>query len=134
MVPWLLAAGALLVGGRLLLGGVWTLRRDRVRRATWRPYPGEVVASRLEGEQIRCQVAYRRADGTKVLFWNRFSSTTLTDPVGREVQVLENPADPREAVVSDGLAAGGRLAGAVFALAGGVFLVVGLGIGVVLLR
>ena len=127
----LVAGGLVVLGVLLLVGGLRTVRRDRVRRRTWRPYPGEVVASRLDGEQVRCQVAYRRADGTTALFWNRFTSTTLGDPVGRPVQVLENPADPRDAVVSGGLVGGG-LVGTVFAVVGGLLVVVGAVVGVVL--
>lgn len=123
-VAWLVPLGLVLLGGLCLVSGVRTVRTDRVRRRTWRSYPGEVVASRLDGEQTRCQVGYRRADGTKVLFWNSFTSTTVLDPVGRQVLVLENPADPRQAVVGSGLVGGG-VVGTVFAVVGGLMVVAG---------
>jgi hypothetical protein len=102
--------------------GARTVFRDRHRRSEWLPAPGRVVASRLSGDdgQLQCQVAYRR-EGREVLFWNPFSSTTMGDPVGREVEVLVNPDDPADAVVSRGLA-GGSITGYVF-IAFGLFAV-----------
>ena len=129
-VPWLVALGLLLFGGFFLVTGVRTARTDALRRRTWRSYPGQVVASRLDGEQTRCEVEYRRADGTVVRFWNAFTSTVVRDPVGRGVQVLENPADPRDAVVGSGLV-GGDLVGTVFAVVGGLLVAAGVAVGVV---
>ena len=122
---WLVGLGLVAFGGFFLVTGVRNLRADALRRRTWRAYPGEVVASRSDGEQVRCQVTYRRADGTRAFFWNRYTSTTMSDPVGRLVQVLENPADPHDAVVSAGLVGGGFVGG-VFAAVGAVLAVVGL--------
>lgn len=108
------------VGGlSVVLGGV-TVVRDRQRRRDWRIAPGRVVASRLEDGQFRSRVAYVR-DGRERAFWNRFSATALTDPVGREVEVLVNPENPDDAVVSRGLV-GGSVVGLGFAAFGMVAL------------
>ncbi len=124
----LVALGFLAFGVLFVVIGVRTLRSDGLRRRTWHATSGQVVASRLDGEQVRCQVAYRRPDGTEVLFWNRYTSTVMGDPVGRAVQVLVNPSDPHDAVVSSGLV-GGSLLGAVLVSIGGVFAVVGAVVG-----
>jgi hypothetical protein len=122
--------GFLVVGTVLILAGARPFVRARRRRLTWQAYPGRIVASRPDGDQVRCQVAYVR-DGTKVLFWNRSTSTVLRDPVGREVQVLVNPADPRDAVIG-GVTRYGSVVSLVFvvvgvlAIARGLFLVVAL--------
>jgi len=108
--------GFFLVGTVLVVVGARPFVRARRRRQTWQAYPGRIVASRPDGDQVRCQVAYVR-DGTKVLFWNRYTTTLLRDPVGREVPVLVNPADPRDAVV-----AGGTVNGSVISI---IFVVVG---------
>lgn len=125
----LIAAGLLLVGVLLAVLGGRMLATARRRRRTWHSCPGQVVASRWDGEQTRCQVAYRR-DGTDVLFWNRYTSTVIGDPVGRPVQVLVNPADPHDAVVGSGLITGTTV-GVVLVLVGGFFCVVGAFIGLV---
>lgn len=124
-IPRIVAVGMLLFGLLFVVLGVRTLRADRLRRRTWHAARGQVVASRLDDEHTRCQVAYRRPDGTEVLFWNRYTSTVVRDPVGRAVQVLVNPADPHDAVVSSGLV-GGSAVGVVFTAAGSVLAVVGL--------
>ena len=105
--PWAsgLPLGLLGFGLLLVVIGLITLTRDRRRRESWQSYPGRVVASRLEDGQFRSCVAYLR-DGREVTFWNRFTGSALTDPVGREVEVLVNPEDPGDAVVSGGLAGG----------------------------
>ena len=89
--------------------GVRTLIVGRRRRAQWQQVPGWVVGSRLEDGETRCQVAFRHA-GRDVVFWSRHSSTMASDPVGREVQVLVNPADPSDAVVASGSAGSGAAA------------------------
>jgi len=129
---WLVSLGLVLFGGFFLVTGVRTVRADSRRRRTWRPYPGEVVATDWDGEQTRCQVAYRRADGTTALFWNTFTSTVVRDPLGRPVQVLENPADPHEAVIASGIVSG-DVVGTVFAVVGGVIVAAGVVVAAVLL-
>ena len=111
------------VGVLFVVLGAVTVVRDRARRRDWPTTPGRVVASRLEDGQFRSRVAYVW-DGREHAFWNRFSATALTDPVGREVEVLVNPEDPGDAVVSRGLV-GGSVVG--FALA--AFGLVALGFG-----
>ena len=128
-----MALGLLLFGLYFLVSGLRTLTADRRRRRTWRTFPGEVVASRLDDEQVRCQVGYRSDDGTRVLFWNRFTSSVLSDPVGRPVQVLVNPADPHDAVVASGVV-GGTLVGVVFTAVGAVLAAGGVTVGLFLLR
>lgn len=80
---------------------------------------------------MRCQIA-SWCDGTEVLLWNRHTSSVLHDPVGRAVHVLVNPADPYDAVVAGGLVDGSTV-GVVFVLAGSLFLVIGLVVGLVAL-
>jgi hypothetical protein len=122
--------GFLVVGTVMIFVGARPFVRARRRRLTWQSYPGRIVASRPYDNQVRCQVAYVR-DGTKVLFWNRYTSTLLRDPVGREVSVLVNPADPRDAVVADGTV-NGSVVSVIFIVVGalaigrGLFLVVAL--------
>lgn len=136
-VFWLLPVGSVLLGSMFVVHGLRNLTTDRQRRENWLTYPGRVVGSRtvgsglsddLSADQTQCQVAYLR-DGREVVFWNRFTSTMVRSPEGRTVQVLVNPADPRDAVVSQGLAAVGRTVGAFFVVAGAFFVIVGLGVG-----
>lgn len=103
--------------------GVVTVVNDRRRRRDWQRYPGRVVASRLDEGKFQSQVAYLH-HGREVTFWNRFSSTTLTDPVGRTVEVLVNPDDPHDAVVS-GVLPGGAVVGSLLVLVGAVAAVLG---------
>ena len=51
--------------------------------------------------QIRAQVAFQY-EGRPITFWNRFTTGTGIDPVGRDVDILVNPADPTDAVVVRG--------------------------------
>ena len=133
---WLIPVGSVFIGTLFVLRGVRTVTADRRRRESWLRYPGRVVGSRLvssgfsddlTADQTQCRIAYVR-DGREIEFWNRFTSTMLSSPDGRVVEVLVNPDDAGDAVVSDGLA-NGRVVGVVFALAGAFFVVVGLGIG-----
>ena len=127
LTSWL-PLGLLGFGLLFVILGLTTWTKDRRRRASWLPFRGRVVASRLDDGQFQSRVAYLR-DGHELTFWNRFTSTALTDPVGREVDVLVNPGDPDDAVVSAGLARGGTVGialtvcGAVAAVAGGYLLV-----------
>jgi hypothetical protein len=132
---WLIPVGAVLFGALFVSRGVRALASDRERRESWLTFPGRVVGSRTvssgfdgtTSDPTQCQVAYIR-NGHEIVFWNRFTSTTtFRSPVGRPVEVLVNPADPGDAVVSRGLATGGTrgailiLAGAAFAILGVVF-------------
>lgn len=92
----LLGVGAFfaVVGATILISAVR-------RRRRWRTHPGRVVASRLNDGQFRFQVAFDY-DGREVRFWNRYTTSLGADPVGRDVEVLVNPADPSQAVVSKG--------------------------------
>jgi hypothetical protein len=114
-----------LLAGLAFVGlGLATLRAGRQRARTWRTVRGRVVASRLDDGQVRSQVAFHH-DGREIRFWNRYSSTVVSDPVGREVQVLVDPADPSRAVVSRGLSGPGTT-GLAFAAFGVLATVVGL--------
>ncbi len=104
--------------------GSSTLLQARRRRRHWTPYPGRVVATKLDDGQVSSRIADVR-EGRERQFWNRFTSTTVTDPVGREVEVLVNPDDPDDAVVGAGLA-GGAAVGSALLLFGVVAVVVGL--------
>lgn len=120
---------ALLAFGLVFLGiGVATLRDGRRRRQNWKRVPGKIVGSRLDssgsdGSQIRCQIAFGYQD-RDIVFWNRFTSSFVIDPIGREVEVLVNPADPYDAVVAGGLA-GSNVVGVSFLVFGGIAVVVG---------
>ncbi|GAB2572361.1 DUF3592 domain-containing protein [Microlunatus antarcticus] len=127
----LLSAGFVLLGAVFVVLGARTLASTRRRRRTWHAYPGRVVATRPDGDLVRCQVAYRR-DGTQVLFWNRYTSSVLRDPVGRDVPVLVNPADPHDAVVDGGIVDGSTV-GVVFVVVGSLAVVIGLVVGLVAL-
>ncbi len=118
------SAGFVLLGALFVVLGARALASDRRQRRTWHPYPGRVVATRPDGDQTRCQVAYER-DGTRVLFWNRYTSTVVRNPVGREVPVLVNPTDPHDAVVAGGIVDGSTV-GVVFVVAGSLAVVIGL--------
>lgn len=122
-VPALLCVGFLLLGLFFVGSGIRTLAAQSRRSRTWVRMPGRVVASRLDGDLTRSQVAFRLQERT-VLFWNRYTSTTVRDPVGRDVQVLVNPADPHDAVVESGLV-GGSLVGVLFVVLGSVFALAG---------
>jgi hypothetical protein len=134
----LLPVGFVVIGGFFVLRGLGGLRADRRRRASWLTFPGRVVGSRTVSggdstDQTQCQVAYLR-DGHEVVFWNRFTSTMVRSPHGRVVEVLVNPHDAGDAVVSRGLAGGGTM-GVALTLVGALAVVVGLVVGAhVLLR
>jgi hypothetical protein len=126
--PWF-AALPLLLGVVFVGFGVSTLRRARRRRQTWTRRVGLVVGSRLSDGQIQAKVSFSDDEGP-VTFWNRYTSSFSTDPVGRSVEVLVNPNNRSDAVVANGPAAPTVVAGAFIAfgllavLAGGVFLTV----------
>jgi hypothetical protein len=101
-----LSLAALVVGLVCVILGTVTVIRDRRRRAEWPRYPGRVVTSRLDDGKIRFQVSYVR-DGRQITFWNRF--TAPVDPMGQDVQVLVNPENPDDALVSRGLIGGSSL-------------------------
>ena len=101
----LLPVVAVVVGVLFVVLGAAAVLRDHRRRQDWPTTPGRVVASRLEDGQFRSRVAYVW-NGRERAFWNRFTATAVTDPVGREVEVLVNPEDPGDAVVATGLAGG----------------------------
>jgi hypothetical protein len=124
------SAASVLLGAGFLLLGIRTLVSHRRQRLTWHAYPGRVVATRPDGDQVRCQVAYDR-DGTRVLFWNRYTSTVVRNPVGRDVHVLV-PADPHDAVVAGGIVDGSTV-GVVLVVAGSLALVIGLAVALVAL-
>jgi hypothetical protein len=118
------SAAFVLLGALFVVLGARALASHRRQRRTWRAYPGRVVATRPDGDLVRCQVAYDR-DGTTVLFWNRYTSTMVRNPVGRDVPVLVNPADPHDAVVAGGIVDGSTF-GVVFVVAGSAAVVIGL--------
>ena len=98
--PWF-AFAFLGVGALFVVMGATTLVRAGRRQRQWRAYQGKVIASRLEDGQFRFQVAFDH-DGREIRFWNRHTTAIGVDPVGRDVEVLVNPADPSQAVVSRG--------------------------------
>lgn len=118
-LPW----GFLAFGLLFLFLGLRTVIKDRRRRESWPTYPGRVVGSRLDDGRTQSQVSYLR-DGREITFWNRYSSTTMSDPVGRDVEVMVNPEDPEDAVVGHGLVGGG-LVGFAFIVFGIVAAVAG---------
>jgi hypothetical protein len=92
----------MLFGALFLAMGGSTLVGSRRRQRTWLPRTGRVVNSRLDGDgQIRVQVAFQH-EGRPITFWNRFTTGSVIDPVGRDVDILVNPADPADAVVARG--------------------------------
>lgn len=114
----------IVIGLILVATGAVTWVRMKRRSRTWQAGRGEIVASRLDGDgHFRFQVAFS-FDGQKVLFWNRFTTSSGVDPVGRAVDVLINPADPTDAVVVRG-AAGPTVVGAVFVLVGVAAIAIG---------
>jgi hypothetical protein len=119
---------SLVLGIAFIGAGLWTVLADRRRRAEWQVHPGRVVASRLDDGKIRFRVSYTW-QGREVSFWNRYSVTV--DPVGKDVEVLVNPEDPEDAVVSRGLASGTALGVAMVAF-GVLALLVGTPLGRVL--
>lgn len=119
-----LPVGFVVVGVVFLGLGTRSLIQGSRRRESWPTFPGRVVGSRLDDGQIRSQVSYQR-DGRDIVFWNRFTATTTTDPVGREVEVMVNPDDPDDAVVGRGLA-GGASVGVAFVVFGAVAVMAGI--------
>jgi hypothetical protein len=84
-----------------VVAGARILVRAGRRQRQWRTYPGRVVASRLDEGHFQFQVAFDH-DGREIRFWNPYTTTLGVDPVGRDVEVLVNPADPSQAVVREG--------------------------------
>lgn len=103
-VPWWVGPAVVAFGAIFLTVGVSTLLTARRRRRTWVPRPGRVVGSRLDGDgHLRLQVTFQDR-GRDITFWNRFTSSTGVDQIGRDVDVLVNPEDPTDAVVVRGAA------------------------------
>ena len=124
--PWI-GQGVIALGVLVLIGAGRTVLNGRRRQRSWTRRDGRVVASRLDDGQFRYQVSFRNGE-EEVRFWNRFTTGSGLDPVGRQVTVLVNPDDPRDAVVGAG-AAGAGVSAAGFA----VFGLIAVGVGVFLL-
>ena len=120
--PWITLA-FLGVGAFFVVAGATIFVRAGRRQRQWRTYPGRVVASRLEDGQFRFQVAFDH-DGREIRFWNRHTTALGVDPVGRDLDVLVNPADPSQAVVSKGQSRP-EVAGVGFLVFGVVAMVIG---------
>ena len=111
------------VGAFFVVSGATILVRAGRRQRQWLTYPVRVVTSRLDDAQFRFQVALDH-DGRQIRFWNRHTTSLGVDPVGRDVEVLVNPADPSQAVVSKGQSRP-EVAGVGFLLFGVVAMVIG---------
>ena len=120
--PWV-GLSAVALGAVILAAAARTALLGRRRRRTWIRRDGRVVSSRLDSGAIRYQVAFRH-DGREIRFWNRFTTGTGVDPVGREVVVLVDPTNPDDAVVDAG-APGAGVAGTAFGLFGVLVVAVG---------
>jgi hypothetical protein len=96
-----MAVAFLCAGALFAVSGVTVLVRAVRRRRRWQPCAGTVVSSRLDDGQFRFQVAFDY-DGREIRFWNPYTTSVGIDPVGRDVTVLVNPADPSQAVVGGG--------------------------------
>lgn len=115
-VPLWAGVVVLAFGGLFVAIGVLTTNADRRRRRTWTPLTGVVVGSRLDGDgHQRFQIEYLDRTGTPIRFWNRYSTSGGADRTGQPVDVLVNPADPGDAVVSGGAATGRLVGSALFA-------------------
>jgi|SRR6478609_5980032 hypothetical protein len=115
-VPLWAGVVVLAFGGLFVVIGVLTTNADRRRRRTWLPQTGVVVGSRLDGDgHQRVQVEYRDRAGVPIRFWNRYTSSGGPDQTGRRVDVLVNPANPHDAVISGGAATGRLVGSALFA-------------------
>jgi Protein of unknown function (DUF3592) len=120
--PWI-ALSALGFGVLFAAMGVATLVRAARRRRHWHVHQGTVVASRLDDGQFRFQVAFAYG-GREIRFWNPYTTASGVDPVGRDVEVLVNPDDPAQAVVSRGQSRP-EVVGAAFLAFGVVALLIG---------
>jgi len=115
-VPLWAGVVVLAFGGLFVVIGVLTTNADRRRRRTWIALTGVVVGSRLDGDgHQRFQVEYRDRTGVPIRFWNRFTASGGRDRTGEPVDVLVNPADPHDAVISGGAATGRLVGSALFA-------------------
>ncbi len=63
---------------------------------------GAPGASRFNDGQLRCQVAFVQ-DGREIMLLDQCTSSALSDPVGRAVELPFDPADPSRALVSRGV-------------------------------
>jgi hypothetical protein len=120
--PWM-AVAFLIFGGFFAVSGATVLIRGGPRRQRWRSCAGTVVSSRLDDGQFRFQVAFDY-DGREIRFWNPYTTSVGIDPVGRDVTVLVNPADPTQAVVGGGQSRP-ELTGVGFLVFGVVAMVIG---------
>ena len=125
-LPLWAAAVPLIVGLLFVWVGLRTFNESRRRRRTWTRRTGLVVGSRLSDGQIQAQVTFSDETGP-VTFWNRYTTSFATDEVGQSVEVLVNPDDRSDAVVANGPAGPGFVAGAfagfgVFAIGSGVIM------------
>lgn len=124
IVGWsVLAFGAL-----FLILGVRVLMSSARRSKTWIRVPGRIVGSRLDslGDSaggFRYQISFDW-HGRTVSFWNRFVTSGGFDKTGREVEVMVNPDDPDDAVVSRGII-GGQAVGVSFVAFGLIALIFG---------
>lgn len=120
---------AVAFGALFLLLGVGALVTSARRSKTWIRVPGRIVGSRLDSlgdssSGFRYQVSFP-FQGRTVTFWNRYTTSGGVDRTGAEVEVLVDPDNVNDAVVSRGVM-GGQAVGVAFVVFGVVALVVGI--------
>ncbi|NHC13151.1 DUF3592 domain-containing protein [Motilibacter deserti] len=123
----LVAALFALVGAVFAALGTAILLSGRRRANAWIPVPGTVVGATWDrnNDSRYLRVAYTGPDGVPRTFVNRYGSTMLRAPQGRQVRVLVNPAEPDDAVLA-GARHGGGCLGLVLAVLGSGFALAGL--------
>ncbi|NHC46990.1 DUF3592 domain-containing protein [Motilibacter aurantiacus] len=126
--PLELTAGLFTLVGSAFAGlGIWTIAAGRRRARAWPAVPGTVLGATWDRntDSRYLQVTYTGPDGVPRTFVNRYGSTMLRVPVGRQVRVLVNPARPDDAVLA-GPRHGGGCLGAVLTVTGSSFALGGL--------
>ena len=130
-----LVGGCLLAFGLLFAAlGLFIVTRTVVQRLRWVPVSGRIVG--LEASRVGDlpRVEYVDGEGVRRHFTSRFASNNdAALHVGTDVDLLVNPQDPTEGMISSGRLAGQRVA----LVVGGLFVVIGLffaGLGLVFLN
>ncbi|MGW9527838.1 DUF3592 domain-containing protein [Paenibacillus terrae] len=129
-----------LLGLLLIYFGFRTIRRHRYRKRHWVRTKGQIVDAHIEVDvdvvpfdrddpvdtsyTRRLKVRFYTTSGEVVEFWNPYSTNLSFNRIGRKINVLYNPANPRDALIAGGVNGAGCLAfmlfliGIPFALSG----------------
>ncbi|ASR45536.1 DUF3592 domain-containing protein [Paenibacillus kribbensis] len=119
-----------LLGLLLIYFGFRTIRRHRYRKRHWIRTKGQIVDAHIEVDvdvvpfdrddpvdtsyTRQLKVRFYTTSGQAVEFWNPYSTNLSFNRVGSKINVLYNPANPRDARIAGGVNGAGCLAFSLF--------------------